>query len=225
VDEEFLDAQEQNPVSSQDTTSSITSDDPFGVEKRFPPSAAVYVGNIAFEAVSEDLEKGFGAFGPIKSSRIATDVRGLSKGFGYIEFETVEQATAAIAAKNATVFEGRRIVVNYQAEPTKPRVTNPPSKVLFIGNIAFEMTDADLNKLFRDVPGVFDVRVAVDRRTGQPRGFCHAEFVDAESATAGLNFLQGKEVLGRPLRLDYSSTRPRYGTRGINDGKPKTEAS
>lgn len=81
---------------------------------------------------------------------------------------------------------------------------NEPTKTLFIGNLAFEMSDADLNKLFRDVRNVIDVRVAIDRRTGQPRGFAHADFIDVESATKAFEQLTDKEIYGRKLRVDYS---------------------
>jgi nucleolin len=126
--------------------------------------------------------------------------------FGYVEFETIEQATAAIEAKHQTVLEGRRLIVNYMNKVNREkRGSNPPSKTLFIGNLAFEMSDADLNKLFRDIRNVIDVRVAIDRRTGQPRGFAHADFVDVESAVKGKEVLTGKEVYGRQLRVDFSA--------------------
>jgi len=80
-----------------------------------------------------------------------------------------------------------------------------PSKTLFLGNIPFEMSDADLNKLFRDIKDVIDVRVAIDRRTGQPRGFAHADFKNVESAVAAKEALYGKELYGRTLRVDYSA--------------------
>jgi len=129
----------------------------------------------------------------------------LASRFGYVTFETIEEAKAAIEAKHEVEFEGRRLIVNFMN--TKPRsegASNPPSKTLFVGNLAFEMSDKDLNNLFKDVRNVVDVRVAIDRRTGQPRGFAHADFIDTESAVKGLELLQGKEVYGRKLRLDYS---------------------
>lgn len=125
--------------------------------------------------------------------------------FGYIEFETTEQAKAAIEAKHETVYEGRRLIVNFQSQTRRENRINQPSKTLFIGNIAFEMSDADLNKLFREIRNVIDVRVAIDRRTGQPRGFAHADFIDVDSATKALEQLQDKEVYGRKLRCDYST--------------------
>lgn len=79
-----------------------------------------------------------------------------------------------------------------------------PSKTLFIGNMSFEMSDKDLNELFRDVQNVIDVRVAIDRKTGQPRGFAHADFIDVRSAEKAFEQLKGKEVYGRRLRVDYS---------------------
>lgn len=98
------------------------------------------------------------------------------------------------------------MVVNFMTAPKRvTRQMQPPSKTLFIGNLAFEMTDADLNKLFRDIKNVIDVRVAIDRRTGQPRGFAHADFTDVESAVAAAEQLQGKSCYDRQLRVDYSS--------------------
>ena len=75
-----------------------------------------------------------------------------------------------------------------------------------------EMTDRDLNDMFRGIKNVIDVRVAIDRRTGQPRGFAHADFLDVKSAMEGMKILEKKEAYGRRLRLDYSfgpSTAPR----------------
>jgi nucleolin len=140
--------------------------------------------------------------------------------FGYVDFETIASATKAIETLNQQLFEGRRLAVQYAAytsrtmdsrtaqtggssdRPRKP--LNPPSKTLFIGNMSFEMTDRDLNALFRGIKNVIDVRVAIDRRTGQPRGFAHADFIDIQSANEAFKILEAKETYGRKLRLDYS---------------------
>lgn len=45
------------------------------------PNKTIYVGNLLFEATPQDLEKEFGEFGEIVSSKIAQDARGLSKGY------------------------------------------------------------------------------------------------------------------------------------------------
>merc|ERR1712093_355560 len=187
------------------------------------PSSGVYVGNLLFDVTAADLEKEFGEFGAIQKVTLATDARGLSKGFGYVEFESIEQAAKAIEAKHESMLEGRRLVVNYMNTTRRENTTNPPSKTLFIGNLAFEMSDADLNKLFRDIRNVIDVRVAIDRRTGQPRGFAHADFVDVESAVKGKEALVGKEVYGRQLRIDFGAgSRESRGDGGVPRGDRET---
>lgn len=80
---------------------------------------------------------------------------------------------------------------------------NPPSKTLFIGNMSFQMSDKDLNDLFRQIKNVLDVRVAIDRRSGQPRGFAHADFTDTASAEKAKTILENKVVYGRQLRVDF----------------------
>ncbi|OBT95061.2 hypothetical protein VE01_07336 [Pseudogymnoascus verrucosus] len=228
------DASEQSSVSSAVAAAAETGASGFGMDSvdgtrpnsRPPmdlqPTNSVYVGNLLFEVTPQDLEREFAAYGEIVSSRIAQDPRGLSKGFGYIEFKDIESARNAIDQRNQTIFEGRRLIVNYMAKTrstVKPK--NPPSKTLFIGNLAFEMTDADLNKLFRDIANVIDVRVAIDRRTGQPRGFAHADFTDVESAVKAAEALEGKEVYNRALRLDYSMTTRQSGGGGRGDRAPR----
>lgn len=94
-----------------------------------------------------------------------------------------------------------------ERQPRRPferKASAPPSRTLFIGNMSFDMSDKDLNELFRDVRNLVDVRVAIDRRTGQPRGFAHADFIDTASAQKAIEQLNGKMVSGRTLRADFS---------------------
>jgi RNA recognition motif-containing protein len=101
-------------------------------------------------------------------------------------------------------FHGRRLNVQYVNRSDMRIKSNPESKTLFIGNLSFNTTDDDLNELFKEVPGCVDVRVAMDRRTGQPRGFVHADFTDVESAIAAKEKLTGTQLYGRAIRIDYS---------------------
>lgn len=174
--------------------------------RNIEPSNTVYIGNLLFDITEQELEDEFSQYGKIESIKLASDARGLSKGFAYITFDSIDTATKVIEARNGEVWEGRILVLNYMAKTRRETPKNEPSRTLFIGNLAFEMSDADLNTLFRDIRNVIDVRVAIDRRTGQPRGFAHADFVDVDSAMKASEYLQGKEVYGRRLRVDYSGT-------------------
>ncbi|KXT02827.1 hypothetical protein AC578_5397 [Pseudocercospora eumusae] len=207
----------QNAIdSTNDALSSLAEN---SAEAQFPrrgsgvrpgqPSKIVYVGNIFFEVTAPQLEAEFGRFGEVVNSRIVKDGRGLSKGFGYIEFATQHDADRAIRELDQKVFQGRRMAVQYHApkDPRKDsdRAYNPPSRTLFIGNLSYQMSDRDLNDLFRQIRNVLDVRVAIDRRSGQPRGFAHADFIDEASATKAKEVLEQKVLYGRQLRIDYSA--------------------
>lgn len=131
-------------------------------------------------------------------------------------------AEAAVENLDMQVFEGRNLVVQFnQAKERQARTfdensapPSTPSKTLFVGNMSFEMSDKDLNDLFRDIRNVMDVRVAIDRRSGQPRGFAHADFIDVASATKAREILSEKVIYGRKLRVDFS----RSGTKRQQDG-------
>ena len=129
--------------------------------------------------------------------------------FAYVDFQSRDEAKAAMQALDRQIYEGRRLTVQWASprarEARSSTAKNPPTKTLFIGNMSFELSDQDLNDLFRDIKNVLDVRVAIDRRTGQPRGFAHADFTDVRSAELALEKLDGKELYGRKLRLDFSA--------------------
>ncbi|KAI5275576.1 RNA-binding domain-containing protein, partial [Aureobasidium subglaciale] len=174
------------------------------------PSRILYVGNLFFEVKAADLEREFSSYGEIINARVAEDARGLSRGFGFIEFKTLEDAEKAQRELNQKALAGRNMAVQFHLR-REPRTLmdgvpklNRPSKTLFIGNMSFQMSDKDLNDLFRNITNVLDVRVAVDRRSGQPRGFCHADFIDVPSAQKAKEVLEKKEIYGRQLRVDFS---------------------
>lgn len=130
-----------------------------------------------------------------------------------MSYKTPESKERAIQLFDAKYFEGRYLVVqegrgkkfSSARGPNASLTKAAPGRTLFIGNMPYHMSDKDLNDLFARVKNVTDVRVAIDRRTGQPRGFAHADFVDVDSAIKALEELQGLEISGRCLRVDYSS--------------------
>src|SRR4051812_41936490 len=98
------------------------------------------------------------------------------------------------------VLQGRRLLVNYTRPLFVPKQTTRPAEptsTLFIGNLSYNLSDRDLNNLFRPLRNIRDVRIAIDRRTGQPRGFAHADFLDVNSAVQAYGELKDREVGGR----------------------------
>jgi nucleolin len=111
----------------------------------------------------------------------------------------------ALRETDGSFWNGRRLQVAPRVKRAAgDRPSSNPSSSLYIGNIPYETTDAALNDIFRDLRGVKDVRVAVDRTTGWPRGFAHADFEDVETAQAALEQLNNITIGDRKLRVDFA---------------------
>src|SRR4051812_42097575 len=81
----------------------------------------LYVGNLSYEVDSSELEQLFGAHGQVVSAQIINDRdTGRSKGFGFGEMGTDDEAQAAIAAPNGQEHGGRALTVN-EARPREDR--------------------------------------------------------------------------------------------------------
>jgi RNA recognition motif-containing protein len=77
----------------------------------------LYVGNLAYGISDSDLQRIFEAHGSVVSAQVIVDHdTGRSKGFGFVEMGTDQEAQAAIAAMNGTEVEGRSLTVN-EARP------------------------------------------------------------------------------------------------------------
>ncbi|KAF2674742.1 RNA-binding domain-containing protein [Microthyrium microscopicum] len=192
-----------------------------------PQNKKLYVGNVAFDVTAASLREHFESFGKISEARIVIDFKGFSKGYGFVEFENLEDAIRARSDSDGSAFKGRRMVVNYVRPlfvAKERKQPEGPTSTLFIGNLAYTLTDRELNNLFRPLANIRDVRIAIDRRSGQPRGFAHADFLDVPSAEAAHAKLNGHEVGGRTLRVDYSHSGRTAAMEAFTKDKPKALA-
>jgi len=81
----------------------------------------IYVGGLPYSATEQQLSDLFKAYGSVESARVITDkFTGQSRGFGFVEMSTAEEAKAAISALNATQMDGRTLTVN-EARPQEKR--------------------------------------------------------------------------------------------------------
>ena len=81
----------------------------------------LYVGNLSFGITEESLQQLFAQAGTVESATVITDrATGRSKGFGFVEMSSDQEATDAIAKLNGTDVEGRAITVS-EARPQAPR--------------------------------------------------------------------------------------------------------
>jgi cold-inducible RNA-binding protein len=91
-------------------------------------------------------------------------------------------------------------------------------KRLYVGNLSFSTTEADLRDLLSQSGTVTDAKLVMDRDTGRPRGFGFVEMsTEAEAATAISN-LNGREFQGRALTVNEAQERSGGGGRGGGGG-------
>ena len=84
-------------------------------------SSKLYVGNLSYAMRDDDLQQRFAEFGGVVSAKVMMDRdSGRSKGFGFVEMSSVDQAQAAIRGMNGQSVDGRDMVVN-EARPMEPR--------------------------------------------------------------------------------------------------------
>eukprot|EP01036_Dinobryon_divergens_P025804 gene25804-34391_t len=186
--------------------------------ERTPQENSVFIGNLDFAVQEEQLIE------------MCSDLVGPDTVMRSEEF-----AKKAISVLNGVMLQGRELRVDLaqrrenagaastpfgarsfgDSDSRPPRRENkcfelgafPPKNSVFIGNLAWDMTQEMAEEMLNDVLGPQSysrVRLATDRETGRPRGFGHIDFKDAATAERAITELNGLEVLGRPLRVDFA---------------------
>ena len=151
--------------------------------------------------------------------------------FGYVEFANAVDAAKAFEGKKDTEIDGRTINLDYatgrpanrdqQGGGFKDRANNrarsfgdqasPESDTLFVGNIAFGANEDSLHELFGEKGSILGIRLPTDPESGRPKGFGYVQYSSVDEARAAFNELNGAELAGRPVRLDFSTPRANNG--------------
>ena len=94
------------------------------------------------------------------------------------------------------------------------------AKKIYVGNLSFQTTDADLNDMFSQVGQVESVQIITDRDTGRSKGFGFVEMSDDAAAAKAIERFNGKEVNGRALTVNEARPMERRdsGSRGSGGG-------
>jgi RNA recognition motif-containing protein len=89
---------------------------------------------------------------------------------------------------------------------------------LFVGNLAYSTTEADLRTYFGAIAPPSQVVLPVDRETGRPRGFAFVEFLDRAHAEQAIQKFNGQPYNGRPLAVSEARAREDRGPGGPRPG-------
>ena len=77
-----------------------------------------------------------------------------------------------------------------------------------MGNLSFDVTRDELIEAFSAAGRVVDAKVPTDRETGRPRGFAFVEFESDDAARRCIDQMNGRDLKGRPLRVNEAENRP-----------------
>ncbi|CAH9118725.1 unnamed protein product [Cuscuta epithymum] len=92
------------------------------------------------------------------------------------------------------------------------------SSKLFVGGLSYGTDETSLKEAFNQYGDLVDVRIIMDRETGRSRGFGFVSFTSTESATAAMQNLDGQDLHGRRIKVNYATEKPRGGFGGGGDG-------
>ena len=93
------------------------------------------------------------------------------------------------------------------------------SKKLYVGNLPFSSTEADLKEVFERHGAVESVNVITDRETGRPRGFAFIEMEEASAADDAIRALDGSDLGGRNIKVNEAQDRRGGGGGGGGGGR------
>jgi RNA recognition motif-containing protein len=84
---------------------------------------------------------------------------------------------------------------------------------LYVGNLAWGVTDQDLQELFAEAGKVESAQVIIDRATNRSRGFGFVEMATDEAGESAINMLNGRDLKGRAIRVNEAQARTGGGER------------
>jgi len=179
----------------------------------------LFVRNLSWSVTENDLYDLFNEVGDVVSVKIPTRQEdGKPRGFAFIEMHDNNLAQKAIQQLNGIIFQNRDLVVDFQDENRgknpRPGVGQPvKNSKLFVRNISYSVTEPMLQALFERVGIVYSVKIAMDRETGDSKGFAFIEMASADAAqeaiiTLNKSYLEGKEITVDFQDLNRSKNKP-----------------
>nr|WDD38965.1 polyadenylate-binding protein 2 [Fagopyrum tataricum] len=172
----------------------------------------VYVKNLAEVTTEEDLKNIFGEFGTTTSVVIMRDGDGKSKGFGFVNYESADDAARAVDALNGKTVDDKEWYVG-RAQKKSEREQELKEKFeksvkeaadkfqganLYVKNLDDSIDDEKLKELFTDYGKITSCKIMRDP-SGVSKGSGFVAFSTAEEASRALAEMNGKMLVSKPL--------------------------
>lgn len=173
--------------------------------------ATVYAGKLSWGTTDETLLAHFAEFNAV-SAKVEFTTRlyngaPRSKGWGLVQFSTVEDANDAIDNLNDTELDGRGILVRMDRGPTEPETKSEPSAVLFVGNLSWDTTAETLGKTFADTGAVESAEI-MQTSGGRSKGWGIVTMASVEEAEAAIESINGMTLDDREISVEFKREGP-----------------
>ncbi|KAJ7940582.1 polyadenylate binding protein [Mycena leptocephala] len=162
----------------------------------------IFIKNLDEAIDNKALHDTFAAFGNVLSCKVATDEHGMSKGYGFVHYETGEAADSAIKAVNGMLLNDKKVYVGHhisrkerqsKLDEMKSQFTN-----LYVKNVDPEMSQDEFEKLFTEHGTVTSALIQVDEE-GKSKGFGFVNYENHEDAQKAVDALHDTEYYGKKL--------------------------
>jgi len=162
----------------------------------------VFIKNLDKSIDTKAIYDTFSAFGNILSCKIAQDTQGVSKGYGFVHFETEEAAQNAICKVNGMLLNMRKVFVG-KFIPRSERVRELGEKAkmftnVYVKNLPEDVKDEKLQEMFAAYGNITSHKVAVGE-DGKSKGFGFVAFEEAAQAEEAVNALNNIDLNGKTL--------------------------
>lgn len=161
------------------------------------------VGNVFIKNLDKSIDNKamydtFSAFGNILSCKVAQDENGISKGYGFVHFETEEAANKSIEKVNGMLLNGRKVYVG-RFIPRKEREKELGEKAklftnVYIKNFGEDLSEEELRGMFEKYGRITSYKI-MSKDDGKSKGFGFVAFEDPEAAERAVAELNGKEIV------------------------------
>jgi len=170
----------------------------------------VFIKNLDRSIDNKAMYDTFSAFGNILSCKIATDESGVSKGYGFVHFETEKSALRAIEKVNGMLLNSKKVFVGKfvpRAEREKDLGEKAKQfKNVYVKNFGEELDDDKMMELFGKYGTVTSKKIAVDEE-GKSKGFGFVAFAESAEAEAAVAALNGMDLNGKQLYVGRAQKR------------------
>ncbi|XP_010273155.1 PREDICTED: 29 kDa ribonucleoprotein A, chloroplastic [Nelumbo nucifera] len=171
----------------------------------------LFVLNLPWRFSVADIKNLFGECGTVNDVEVIKQKDGRNRGFAFVTMSSGEEARAVVDKFDSYELSGRIIRVEFAKrlnKPSRPRPEGAPvgetRHKIYVSNLAWKVRSSHLREFFSAGFTPVSARVVFDSPSGRSAGYGFVSFATREEAESAISSLDGKELLGRPLRLKFS---------------------